>query len=84
VETFCSNHITQVSKKRLLGWHLNPGSLVPPPPIEMGSCYTNPPYPKTKHVKFSKLKCYYFYAGEGKQCNAEKFSFTLTVTQLCT
>jgi len=50
----------------------------------MGSCYTNPPYPKTKHVKFSKLKCYYFYAGEGKQCNAEKFSFTLTVTQLCT
>jgi len=39
---------------------------------------------QTKHVKFSKFKCYYLYVGEGKQCNAEKYRFTLTITQLCT
>ena len=39
---------------------------------------------RTKHVKFSKFKCYYLYVGEGKQCNAEKYRFTLTITQLCT
>jgi len=50
----------------------------------MGSCYTNPPHPRTKHVKFSKLKGYYFYVGEEKQCNVEKFSFALRVTQLYT
>jgi len=39
---------------------------------------------RTKHVKFSKFKCYYLYVGEGKQCNAEKYKFALTITQLCT
>jgi len=34
---------------------------------------------RTKHVKFSKFKCYYLYVGEGKQCNAEKYRFTLTI-----
>jgi len=35
------------------------------PSIEMGSLYTNPPHPQSKHVKFSKLKGYYFHEGEG-------------------
>jgi len=63
--------------------HLNLGRGVTQPSIEMGSPY-NPPHPRSKHVKFSKLKGYYFYEGEGKQCNAEKCKFALTITRLCT
>jgi len=36
------------------------------PSIEMGSSYTNPPHPRSKHVKFSKLKGYHFHVGERK------------------
>jgi len=54
------------------------------PSIEMGTPYTNPPHPQSKHVKFSKLKCNYFHKGEGKQCNAEKCRFAFTLTWLCT